>query len=163
MNILEDSKNTSICMQCNQKIINYSNQLCRKQFLSPSRINEYSKIRSVQINQVNKIENKSIDSETSGNLIIDEFIKETQLNSKCCDDFIEWVSCSNLENIKYLTVGGNSKIYSGTWKLNQLSTNIALKVTKDSNNINDNILNEVKKKKKLIIITLFFLSLIFFF
>ncbi|CAB4436008.1 unnamed protein product [Rhizophagus irregularis] len=136
MDILDDSKNTSICMQCNQRIINYSNQLCRKQFLSPSRINEYSKIRSVQINQENKIE--------SGNLIIDEFIKETQLNSKCCDDFIEWVSCSNLENIKYLTFGGNSKIYSGTWKLNQLSTNIALKVTKDSNNINDNILNELK-------------------
>ncbi|PKC14152.1 kinase-like protein [Rhizophagus irregularis] len=136
MDILDDSKNTSICMQCNQRIINYSNQLCRKQFLSPSRINEYSKIRSVQINQENKIE--------SGNLIIDEFIKETQLNSKCCDDFIEWVSCSNLENIKYLTFGGNSKIYSGTWKLNQLSTNIALKVTKNFNNINDNILNELK-------------------
>uniref|UniRef100_U9UKJ1 Protein kinase domain-containing protein n=1 Tax=Rhizophagus irregularis (strain DAOM 181602 / DAOM 197198 / MUCL 43194) TaxID=747089 RepID=U9UKJ1_RHIID len=120
-------------MQCNQRIINYPNQLCRKQFL---RINKYSKIRNVHVNQENKIE--------SGNLIIDEFIKETQLNSKCCDDFIEWISRSNLENIKYLTFGGNSKIYSGTWKLNRLSTNIALKVTGDSDNISDNILNELK-------------------
>jgi hypothetical protein len=140
MNVLKDPKYTSICVQCNQRIINYSNQLCRRQFLSPSRINEYSKTRGVQ----NNIENELIDNETSGNLIIDEFIKETQSNSKCCDDFIEWVSCSNLENIKYLTIGGNSKIYSGTWKLNQLSTNIALKVV---NNTSENILNEVKIKQ----------------
>ncbi|UZO28801.1 uncharacterized protein OCT59_022312 [Rhizophagus irregularis] len=133
MNVLKDPKCISICMQCNQRIINYPNQLCRKQFL---RINKYSKIRNVHVNQENKIE--------SGNLIIDEFIKETQLNSKCCDDFIEWISRSNLENIKYLTFGGNSKIYSGTWKLNRLSTNIALKVTGDSDNISDNILNELK-------------------
>ena len=58
-----------------------------------------------------------IDSETSGNLILDEFIKETQLNSKHCDDFIEWIPHSNLENIKYLTNGGNSKVYIGTWNL----------------------------------------------
>ncbi|GES77926.1 kinase-like domain-containing protein [Rhizophagus clarus] len=132
MNDLEDPEYTGICTQCNQKIINYPNQLCRRQFLSPS-INEYSKTRNIQINQENKIEN-----------VIDEFIKETQLNSKYCDDFIEWVSSSNLEDIEYLTVGGNSKIYSGTWKLNKLSTNIALKVVKDSDDARDNILNELK-------------------
>ena len=88
---------------------------------------------------------------------MDEFIKETLLNSQYCDDFIEWIPCSNLENIKYLTNGGNSKVYIGTWNLlpkqsflllnepKQLSVNIALKAIKDSHKNNDNILNEVKK------------------
>jgi hypothetical protein len=154
MNVLEDI----ICMQCNQKIVNYSNQLCRKQFLSSSRTNEYNETRNVQINEVNIIENELINGKTSGNFILDEFIKETQLNSKYCDDFIEWIPRSNLENVKYLTNGGNSKIYFGTWNLllnmslasiasKQLSFKIALKVIDGSDNINDHILNEVRKNK----------------
>jgi hypothetical protein len=146
MNILEDT----ICLHCNQKIVNYSNQFCRKQFLS-SQTNEYSKTRSVQINE-------SINNKTSGNFVLDEFIKETQLNSKYCDDFIEWIPRSNLENVKYLTNGGNSKVYFGTWNLllnlslasialKQISSKVALKVINDSDNINDHILNEVRKNK----------------
>ena len=83
---------SATCVQCNQKIINYPNQLCRRQFLSPSQIN---RTRSIQKN-------------ISGNFKLDGFIKETQLNSKYCDDFIEWIPHSNLENIN-LTDGGNSK------------------------------------------------------
>ncbi|PKY42633.1 hypothetical protein RhiirA4_456465, partial [Rhizophagus irregularis] len=143
MNVLEDI----ICIQCNQKLINDSIQFCRKQFLS-SQINEYSETRSVQINEVNIAKN----SKTSGNSILDKFIKETQLNSKYCDDFIEWIPRSNLENIKFLTNGGNSNIYYGTWNLlnmslasmasNQLSSKVALKaINNDSDNI---ILNELK-------------------
>jgi hypothetical protein len=125
MNISEDSE-CIICMQCDQKIINYSGQFCRKHFLSLSQIN------------------------TCGNVKLDEFIKETQLNSKYCDDLVEWIPQSNLKNIKYLTNGGNSKVYSGTWNLlsnmSLASTNIALKAIKDfDSNINDNILNEVRK------------------
>jgi len=156
MNVLEDI----ICIQCNQKLINKINdsiQFCRKQFLS-SQINEYSETRSVKINEVNITKKEFIDSKTSGNSILDEFIKETQLNSKYCDDFIEWIPRSNLENIKYLTNGGNSKVYFGTWNLmlnmslasivsNQLSSKVALKAINDSDNINDNILNEVRKNK----------------
>lgn len=89
---------------------------------------------------------------------MDEFINETQLNSKYCDDYIEWIPRSNLENVKYLTNGGNSKVYFGTWNLmlnmslasivsNQLSFKVALKAINDSDNINDHILNEVRKNK----------------
>ncbi|PKC73126.1 kinase-like protein, partial [Rhizophagus irregularis] len=144
MNLLEGLEYNNICMQCNQKVINYPNQLCRRQFLSSSRINEYSEIRSVQFND-----------KTSGNFKLDEFINETQLNSKYCDDFIEWIPHSNLENVKYLTNGGNSKVYFGNWNLmlnmslasivsNQLSFKVALKAINDSDNINDHILNELK-------------------
>ena len=34
-------KYATICMQCNQRIINYLNQLCRRQFHPPSQINKY--------------------------------------------------------------------------------------------------------------------------
>ncbi|EXX71792.1 uncharacterized protein OCT59_022317 [Rhizophagus irregularis] len=150
MNVSEDTS----CIQCNQKLINDSIKFCRKQFLS-SQINEYSETRSVKINEVNITKKEFIDSKISGNSILDEFIKETQLNSKYCDDFIEWIPRSNLENIKYLTNGGNSKVYFGTWNLmlnmslasivsNQLSSKVALKAINDSDNINDNILNELK-------------------
>ncbi|GES77932.1 kinase-like domain-containing protein [Rhizophagus clarus] len=142
-----------ICIQCNQKMVNYSNQLCRKQFLTPTR---YSKTRSVQINEINIINDELIDNKTSGNFILDEFIKETQLNSKYCDDFIEWIPLSNLEDVKYSTNGGNSKIYFGTWNLllnmslasmasKQFSSSrVALKVINDFDNVNDHILNELK-------------------
>ncbi|PKB92403.1 hypothetical protein RhiirA5_444822 [Rhizophagus irregularis] len=32
------------------------------------------------------------------------------LNSKYCDDFIKWIPCSNLDNVKYLINGGNLKL-----------------------------------------------------
>jgi hypothetical protein len=100
--------------------------------------------------------NESTDDETSENFIkLDEFIKETQLNSKYCDDFIEWIPRLNLENVKYITNGGSSKIYFGTWNLllntslasialKQISSKVALKAIDDSN---DHILNEVRKIK----------------
>lgn len=66
--------------------------------------------RNIQTNQIN--ENKLID--TSGNSELDEFIKETQNDSKYCD-FIEWIPNNYLENVKYLTKGGNSNIF--LWNL----------------------------------------------
>ena len=120
MNIPEDSERCT-CKQCDQKMVNYYSQFCRKHFLSHSQIN------------------------TCGNVKLDEFIKETQLNSKYCDDFVEWIPRSNLENITYLTNGGNSKVYSGTWNLllnMSLDAKIALKAIKDDF---DSILNEVRK------------------
>ncbi|GBB84323.1 hypothetical protein RclHR1_10940003 [Rhizophagus clarus] len=115
MNSTEE-QNFKICTQCNKRVISFPNNLCRKQILS------------------------SIDNETSGNIKLDEFIKETQLNSKFCDDFIEWIPYSNLENIKYLTSGGNSKIYFGNWLYNKSlgsksSLNVVLKVIR----VNDSL------------------------
>ena len=77
-----------------------------------------------------------------------KFITETQINSKCCDDFIEWIPRRNLENVNFLANGGNSKVYSGTWNLSlNLTSDVALKAIRDSDNINDDILNEVNEKK----------------
>jgi hypothetical protein len=118
MNPMEES-NFKICTQCNKRVISFPNNLCRKQFLS------------------------SIDSnETSGNFKLDEFIKETQLNSKFCDDFIEWIPYSNFENIEYLTSGGNSKIYFGNWLFNKSfasksSLNVVLKVIRISDSLKE--------------------------
>ncbi|CAB4394741.1 unnamed protein product [Rhizophagus irregularis] len=159
--MLEDTT----CTQCNQEIINYPNQLCRKRFISPSQINKPNKLSKVKSYLIKLFKpklpkNELIDNETSGSFtILDEFIKETQLNSKYCDDFIEWVPHSNLENIIYLTNGGNSKIYFGTWNLllnmsltsiasNQLSSKVTLKVINYSDNIDDHILNELKVHHK---------------
>ena len=78
--------------------------------------------------------------------------------------------------MKYLTYGGNSKVYFGTWNLllnvpkqlslllnvpKQLSVNIALKAIEDFDDINDHILNEVRKKNQKNLYL--FLKLIFWF
>ena len=156
------------CMQCNQKIINYPNQLCRKQFLPA-----FQRTRGIQENRVNNLKsiiNKLLNKKqnklmTSGNSTLDEFINKTQLDSKHCDDFIEWIPLSNLENMEFLTNGGNSKVYRGIWNLlkmpldsKQLSTKIALKFIKDSDDINEYTLNEVKEKHNFNSKKIFFFS-----
>src|SRR5688572_14050153 len=95
-NSLEESENI-ICETCNHHVINYPNQLCRRKSLS-----EKSKSSSFKTRlniRMPSFMNSS--SETSGNLELDEFIKETQQNSKACDDFVEWIPYSNLEDIKF--------------------------------------------------------------
>src|ERR1043165_2853013 len=98
-NLLEESQ-YKICKTCNYRMIN-SNQLCRRRFL-PSQI----KTRDIQNNS----------STISGNLELDEFIKETQQNSKSCDDFVEWIPNSNFKKVRSLVSRGNSEVYCGTWR-----------------------------------------------
>ncbi|CAB4443532.1 unnamed protein product [Rhizophagus irregularis] len=146
MNVTEDPEYDNICTKCNQKIMNYPNKLCRKQFLPP-RITSTYEIQNSGTNNFFKL--------LSGNLKLDEFIKETQLNSKYCDDFIEWIPSSNLENIKHLANGGSSKVYFGIWNLSsnmslapvvpkQVTCKVVLKSINGSDNISDLILNELK-------------------
>ncbi|CAI2178461.1 8857_t:CDS:2 [Funneliformis geosporum] len=54
------------------------------------------------------------------------------------DYFIKWIPYSNLENLEFLTSGGNSNVYSGTWN----SIKIILKAI-NSEDVND-IINEFK-------------------
>ncbi|CAB5217416.1 unnamed protein product [Rhizophagus irregularis] len=146
MNVTEDPEYDNICTKCNQKIMNYPNKLCRKQFLPP-RITSTYEIQNSGTNNFFKL--------LSENLKLDEFIKETQLNSKYCDDFIEWIPSSNLENIKHLANGGSSKVYFGIWNLSsnmslapvipkQVTCKVVLKSINGSDNISDLILNELK-------------------
>ncbi|POG58097.1 hypothetical protein GLOIN_2v1733707, partial [Rhizophagus irregularis DAOM 181602=DAOM 197198] len=52
---------------------------------------------------------------TSGNNVIDNLIINCQMETLRPDVIIEWIPFNNLENIKYLTKGGFSEIYTADW------------------------------------------------
>ncbi|EXX56035.1 kinase-like domain-containing protein [Rhizophagus irregularis DAOM 181602=DAOM 197198] len=52
---------------------------------------------------------------TSGNDDIDNLIQKCQIESLMPNNIVEWIPYSNLENIKYLTKGGFSEIYTANW------------------------------------------------
>ena len=52
---------------------------------------------------------------TSGNDDIDNLIQKCQMESLIPAQIVEWIPYSNLENIKYLTKGGFSEIYTADW------------------------------------------------
>ncbi len=51
----------------------------------------------------------------SGNDDIDDLIQNCQMGTISPDKIIEWIPYNHLENIKYLTEGGCSKIFSADW------------------------------------------------
>src|SRR3954452_4012529 len=52
---------------------------------------------------------------TSGNDSIDNLIKKCQMETLSPEKVIEWIPYNNLRNIKYLTEGGCSEIYTAKW------------------------------------------------
>ena len=52
---------------------------------------------------------------TSGNDDIDSLIQKCQLETLNPAMVVEWIPYNNLQNIKYLTKGGCSKIYTAVW------------------------------------------------
>ncbi|EXX69019.1 kinase-like domain-containing protein [Rhizophagus irregularis DAOM 181602=DAOM 197198] len=52
---------------------------------------------------------------TSGNNDVDNLIKKCQIKALCPYKIIEWIPYNNLQNIKYLTKGGYSEIYTADW------------------------------------------------
>src|SRR3989337_2341148 len=52
---------------------------------------------------------------TSGNDSIDDLIQKCQIETFRPDYIVEWIPYKNLQNIKYLTKGGCSEIYSAGW------------------------------------------------
>ena len=52
---------------------------------------------------------------TSGNDNIDNLIQKCQSETLHPQMIIEWIPYNNLQNIKYLTEGGFSKIYKAIW------------------------------------------------
>ncbi len=52
---------------------------------------------------------------TSGNDDIDNLIRECQMETLNPKKVIEWIPYDKLQNIKYLTEGGCSKIYTAVW------------------------------------------------
>ncbi|CAG8758921.1 800_t:CDS:2 [Cetraspora pellucida] len=53
---------------------------------------------------------------SSGNIEIDELIRECQLNTQRPDYVVEWIPYKNFSDIKYKTKGGCSSIYNAIWK-----------------------------------------------
>ncbi|GBB94496.1 hypothetical protein RclHR1_23680001 [Rhizophagus clarus] len=51
----------------------------------------------------------------SGNDNIDNLIQECQMKTSKPDKIVEWIPYNNLKNIKYLTKGGCSEIYTAEW------------------------------------------------
>src|ERR1044072_8548416 len=52
---------------------------------------------------------------TSGNNDIDNLIQTCQLETLIPSRVVEWIPYNNLQNIKYLTKGGCSEIYTADW------------------------------------------------
>jgi hypothetical protein len=52
---------------------------------------------------------------TSGNDDIDKLIQKCQMESLVPSKIVEWIPYHNLKNIKYLTKGGFSEIYTADW------------------------------------------------
>ena len=52
---------------------------------------------------------------TSGNSDVDNLIQKCQTETISPDKIVEWIPYNNLQNIKYLTKGGCSEIYTANW------------------------------------------------
>jgi hypothetical protein len=52
---------------------------------------------------------------TSGNDIVDKFIQKCQKLSSLPNYIMEWIPFHQFKNVKYLTKGGFSSIYTATW------------------------------------------------
>ena len=101
---------------------------------------------------------------TSGNIYIDNFIQESQLNAQCYSHVLEWIPYNRLTNIKYLAKGGFSTVYNAVWLYgwirhwdcvkNQWNRftyssfikgySVVIKCLNNSSNINEEFLNEVR-------------------
>ncbi|RGB38151.1 kinase-like domain-containing protein [Rhizophagus diaphanus] len=102
-----------------------------------------------------------IEGWTSGNSVIDKFIKDTMYNARNNGyEFLECVPFDRFTDIKEIGEGGFAKVYSATWidgksrynksddgswkKIELGSMKVALKRLNGSQNISDKYLNELK-------------------
>ncbi|GES76307.1 kinase-like domain-containing protein [Rhizophagus clarus] len=111
---------------------------------------------------------KSHDIRQSGNEVIDEFIKYTQINLVTSAGKMEFVPYDQFEDIEFISEGGFSKVYKATWingpvtgwngnnNYRKCNYTVVLKKLKNSINITSKELNELKvfynifaKKKRL--------------
>jgi len=110
---------------------------------------------------------KNFSKWTSGDLVIDKFIQEHQLETGDRLKMLHWIPYEQFADIKYLTQGGFSKVYKAEWKGGIISdhqgiglTNnyrngkwadssqgVILKVLNNSQNITTNFLQEIANHK----------------
>ena len=100
----------------------------------------------------------------SGNKVIDDFIKHTQINNVKKKGKMEFVPHDQFKNIEFIAEGGFSKIYKATWTdgpvisyknkrdIRKKDCTVVLKKLNNSKNITSKELNEVR--------TIFYINLI---
>src|SRR6266536_3049772 len=100
---------------------------------------------------------------TSGNNDIDNLIKKCQMETLMPNTVIEWIPYNNLQNVKYLTQGGFSEIYTAVridgcyheWNIKEQQLkrfgdqNVILKKLENVENANQNWFEEVCNLKYL--------------
>jgi hypothetical protein len=113
------------------------------------------------LNCNSKFFKKNFGEWTSGNMCVDKFIQEAQLNARNSNEVIEWINHERLENVQFIAKGGFSDIYRANWldgcidcwnydkkdwnRITQKNgTHVILKSLNDSSNIHEDFLNEVK-------------------
>ena len=137
---MENDNTYGLCTECNRPYTNWSswcNQCNAKRF------------------------QQDFPNWTSGNVYIDNFIQDTQLNAKKHKEVLEWIPYNRLTNIKYLAKGGFSTVYNAIWldgwidkwdngKWIRLTYpinkgySVVIKSLNNSSNINEEFLNEVR-------------------
>ncbi|CAG8697023.1 7114_t:CDS:2 [Cetraspora pellucida] len=53
---------------------------------------------------------------TSGNIDIDDFIRQSQKNAYTAQDYLEWIPYERFVEVKYLANGGYGDVYTAYWK-----------------------------------------------
>ncbi|GBB86926.1 hypothetical protein RclHR1_13380002 [Rhizophagus clarus] len=134
--ICYDEGTKRVCENCNQECLAISYcELCVRNYLK-----------------------ENFSNWTSGNDVIDKLLRECQMNTVAPRLIPEWIPYNNFENIKYLTKGGFSEIYTADWidgkyeewdsKEQQLKRYggqvVALKRLDNVGNINQNWLEEAR-------------------
>jgi hypothetical protein len=139
----------------------------------PTQINDKSKYKKKKCNECNK-RRKTLDEshqichicykmkniiKPSGNKVIDDFIRKTQISLVKMEGKMEYVPYKQFKNVEFIAEGGFSKIYKATWidgpiksyrnynnkrevRLNNYT--VVLKKLNDSNSITLKELNEVQ-------------------
>jgi hypothetical protein len=102
---------------------------------------------------------------TSGNSDIDNLIQKCQMETLMPSIIVEWIPYNNLQNIKYLTEGGFSEIYTAVWiegrydewdskkqQLKRLEQHVILKSLESVESANQSWFDEVCLYFKVIVI-----------
>ncbi|RIB19965.1 kinase-like domain-containing protein [Gigaspora rosea] len=100
---------------------------------------------------------------SSGNGIVDDFIKETQLNAESYEQVLEWIPFEKFYDIEFFAEGGFSRVYSAIWtegyilnwdqsknqwKRFEARVKVALKVLNNSQEISQEYINEIRNHHK---------------
>ncbi|PKC68974.1 kinase-like protein [Rhizophagus irregularis] len=164
--------NIILCEKCNEKFYGY--WYCRKCCINETEEEKYRMLYGIckgcsqtmktlcwcQSCNSNRLR-LDFDKWTSGNNYVDELIKDNQA-SAYSKHILEWIQYENFTDIKFIAEGGFAEVRSATWTNGRIekwdhgsniwersgSFKIALKILKNSRDLNEGFLNELKFLKR---------------